>query len=172
MAYDHLFKFLMFGSEGSGKSSLILQYTDNAFSTPYVPTIGIDFKIKNLNTSGKNVELRLWDTPGIERFRRIHKIITNCQDFHAMMYVFDVTDAASFQNIKSWLYRGSEDVHRILIGNKCDLISNRVVTYVEASGFAKSFGMQYFETSAKNSGTIIHAFYSVTSELMKTRCSR
>ena len=160
----------MVGPKGSGKSCLLLQYANNTFTTPYVPTIGIDYKIKNLNIAGKNVKLQIWDTAGQERLRRI--ATSHCWGVHAVMIVFDVTNTTSFQNVKSWLHHGSEDVHRILIGNKCDLTGNRVVTHLEAADFAKSFGMQYFETSAKNSGTIIHAFYSVTSELMKTRCSR
>lgn len=69
--YDYLFKLVIIGNSGVGKSSLLLRFADDTFSDSYLTTIGVDFRFRTLNIDGKNVKLQIWDTAGQERFRTI-----------------------------------------------------------------------------------------------------
>ncbi|XP_034275628.1 ras-related protein Rab-35-like isoform X2 [Pantherophis guttatus] len=107
--YDHLFKLLIIGDSGVGKSSLLLRFADNTFSGSYITTIGVDFKIRTLVINGERVKLQIWDTAGQERFRTITS--TYYRNTHGVIIVYDVTNAESFVNVKRWLHE---------IGQNCD----------------------------------------------------
>ncbi|CDW56825.1 Ras protein Rab 35 [Trichuris trichiura] len=148
--YDHLFKLLIIGDSGVGKSSLLLRFADNTFSPNYITTIGVDFKIRTITVDGERVKLQIWDTAGQERFRTITS--TYYRGTHGVIIVFDVTSGDSFVNVKRWLHeidQNCENVQRILVGNKCDEKERRVVLQVDAQRFADQTNVQYFETSAK-----------------------
>jgi len=70
-AYDHLLKLIIIGDSSVGKTCLLLRFSEDNFPTTHMPTIGIDFKIKNINVDDKRVKLQVWDTAGQERFRTI-----------------------------------------------------------------------------------------------------
>mmetsp|Transcript_35696 Transcript_35696/g.93041 ORF Transcript_35696/g.93041 Transcript_35696/m.93041 type:complete len:99 (+) Transcript_35696:134-430(+) len=70
-AYDYLIKLLLIGDSGVGKSCLLLRFSDDSFTTSFITTIGIDFKIRTIDLDGKRVKLQIWDTAGQERFRTI-----------------------------------------------------------------------------------------------------
>uniref|UniRef100_A0A1I8BTN2 Ras-related protein Rab-35 n=1 Tax=Meloidogyne hapla TaxID=6305 RepID=A0A1I8BTN2_MELHA len=140
--YDFLFKLLIIGDSGVGKSSLLLRFSDNTFSANYITTIGVDFKIRTITVKGYKVKLQIWDTAGQERFRTITS--TYYRGTHGVVVVYDVTTPDSFANVKRWLHEietNCENVQRILVGNKLDEPTRRVVSETEAKRFADSIKM-------------------------------
>ena len=96
--YDHLFKLVIIGDSGVGKSSLLVRFADDTFSENCISTIGVDFKIKTIDINGERVKLQLWDTAGQERFRTI--TATYYRGTHGVIVVYDVTSGESFANVK------------------------------------------------------------------------
>ena len=129
-SYDLLFKLLLIGDSGVGKTSLLLGYSDNNFNNNFIPTIGIDFKIKTIELHGKKIKLQIWDTAGQERFISI--TTSYYRGAMGIMLVYDVTNSKSFDNISKWLRNIQEhsnpDVEKIILGNKCDMEDRRVVS--------------------------------------------
>uniref|UniRef100_A0A8C2N0F0 Ras-related protein Rab-35 n=1 Tax=Cricetulus griseus TaxID=10029 RepID=A0A8C2N0F0_CRIGR len=157
--YDHLFKLLIIGDSGVGKSSLLLRFADNTFSGSYITTIGVDFKIRTVEINGEKVKLQIWDTAGQERFRTITS--TYYRGTHGVIVVYDVTSAESFVNVKRWLHeinQNCDDVCRILVGNKNDDPERKVVETEDAYKFAGQMGIQLFETSAKENVNVEEMF--------------
>ncbi|XP_018440372.1 ras-related protein RABD2b isoform X1 [Raphanus sativus] len=192
--YDYLFKLLLIGDSGVGKSCLLLRFADDSYLDSYISTIGVDFKIRTVEQDGKTIKLQIWDTAGQERFRTItssyyrgaHGIIV-CA--HSSNHVFvntsnrseltffwqvtyDVTDQESFNNVKQWLNEidryASENVNKLLVGNKNDLTSQKVVSTETAQAFADELGIPFLETSAKNATNVEEAFMAMTAAI-KTR---
>ncbi|KAL4238220.1 Ras-related protein Rab-1A [Mactra antiquata] len=128
---DYLFKVLIIGDAGAGKSCLLLRYSDNVFSDSYISTIGVDFKIRTLEMDGKIVKLNMWDTAGQERFRTITQ--TFYRGAHGILLVFDLTDMESFQHLQQWYSDANKwcqtNVSKLLIGAKSDMTNKRVVSY-------------------------------------------
>ncbi|CAF1120705.1 unnamed protein product [Rotaria sordida] len=165
---DYLLKLLFIGDSGVGKSSLLLRFVKNTFNESFVSTIGVDFGCRTIQLHGKRVKLSIWDTAGHERFRTI----TNCyyRGAQGIILVFDVTDIKSFENIKIWLegidHHVSDNVKKLLVGNKCDLTSKRAIDYAVAQEFAKSLNLSYIETSSKNSTNVEQTFNNLVSEIL------
>lgn len=158
--YDYLFKILLIGDSGVGKSSVLLRYSDDAYSDSYTSTIGVDFKIKTIKLDNKRIKLQVWDTSGQERFRTI----TNSyyRGAHGVIVAYDITDKVTFDNVKIWLKEveryTTPNVRVLLVGNKSDMIHKRVVTYDEGEKFANSIGIEFLEASAKECVNIEAAF--------------
>ncbi|TMW96483.1 hypothetical protein EJD97_007281 [Solanum chilense] len=121
--YDHLIKLLLIGDSGVGKSCLLLRFSDGSFTTSFIITIGIDFKIKTVELDGKRIKLQIWDTAGQERFRTI--TTAYYRGAMGILLVYDVTDESSFNNIRNWIrnieQHASDNVNKILVGNKADM---------------------------------------------------
>ena len=166
--YDMLFKVLLVGNTSVGKSSLFLRFVDKIWNDAFVPTIGVDFKIKTLNIDNKNVKLQIWDTAGQERFRTI--ISSYYRGAHGILLIFDVTETESFESLKNWLIEieknTNKNVIKLLIGNKCDLEDKRVISYETGKDFAEQYNMKYIETSAKTDLNVTEAFGLIGKELM------
>ena len=96
--YDSLIKLLLIGDSGVGKSCLLLRFSEDSFQTSFITTIGIDFKIRTIEMDGKRVKLQIWDTAGQERFRTITQAYY--RGAMGILLVYDVTDEASFNNIR------------------------------------------------------------------------
>ncbi|XP_053545534.1 ras-related protein Rab-35-like [Bombina bombina] len=168
--YDHLFKLLINGDSGVGKSSLLLRFTDKTFSGSYIMSIGVDFKIRTVEINGEKVKLQLWDTAGQERFRTI--ISTYYRGTHGVIVVYDVTSAESFVNVKRWLHeinQTCDDVCRILVGNKNDDPDQKVVETEDAYKFAGQMDTQLFETSAKENINVKEMFNSINELVLREK---
>ena len=167
--YDYLFKLLVIGDSGVGKSCLLLRYVDDTYVDSYLSTIGVDFKISTIELDGKVVKLQIWDTAGQERFRTITS--SYYRGAHGIIIVYDVTDSNSFNNISHWLETidryASEGVIKMIVGNKSDLVTKRTVPRQTAENLAKSHGLNYFETSARDSTNVNEVFDELSREIKK-----
>jgi len=167
--YDSLFKLLIIGDSGVGKSCILLRFADDTYTESYISTIGVDFKIKTIELEGKTVKLQIWDTAGQERFRTITS--SYYRGAHGIIVVYDTTDKESFDNVVEWLNEidkyATENVNKLLVGNKCDLESKRQVDTEEAKAFAEERGIPFLETSAKNSLNVEESFLTMAREIQK-----
>eukprot|EP00744_Colponema_vietnamica_P001790 GILI01002920.1.p1 GENE.GILI01002920.1~~GILI01002920.1.p1 ORF type:complete len:208 (-),score=67.56 GILI01002920.1:257-880(-) len=165
--YDYLFKLLLIGDSGVGKSCLLLRFADDTYTESYISTIGVDFKIRTIELDGKTIKLQIWDTAGQERFRTITS--SYYRGAHGIIIVYDVTDRESFNNVKQWMHEidryACENVNKLLVGNKSDLTSKKDVTYDEGKELADSLGIQFLETSAKNATNVEQSFILMASEI-------
>ena len=154
---------------GVGKTCLLLRYANDSFSPTFITTIGIDFKIKNIELDGKRIKLQIWDTAGQERFRTI--TTSYFRGAQGILLVYDVTDRGSFNSIRNWVNQIHQhaDVHvnKILVGNKCDMEGDRQVKTEEGQALADEFDppMKFFETSAKQNQNVDGCFTSIATEV-------
>lgn len=167
--YDHLFKVLLIGDAGVGKSSMLLRFTDDSFDENLGSTIGVDFKVKVVTAGEKKVKLTLWDTAGQERFRTLTS--SYYRGGQGVILVYDVTRPETFENLHQWLEeietytpgRGSEIV-KLLVGNKID--RKRAVSRESAESWARQKGMLFLETSAKDNLGVDAAFEEVVQKII------
>jgi len=171
--YDYLFKLLLIGDSGVGKSCLLLRFADDTYTESYISTIGVDFKIRTIDLDGKTIKLQIWDTAGQERFRTITS--SYYRGAHGIIIVYDVTDLDSFQNVKQWLHEidryASENVNKLLVGNKADLADKRTVQESDAREFATELSIQFLETSAKEATNVENAFLTMAYEIKQRMAS-
>ncbi|KAJ3062947.1 GTP-binding protein of the rab, partial [Podochytrium sp. JEL0797] len=165
--YDYLFKLLLIGDSGVGKSCLLLRFADDTYTESYISTIGVDFKIRTIELEGKTVKLQIWDTAGQERFRTITS--SYYRGAHGIIVVYDVTDQDTFNNVKQWLQEidryAVEGVNKLLVGNKSDLKDKKVVDFNAAKEFADTLEIPLLETSAKNSSNVEQAFLTMAKQI-------
>ncbi|XP_069574532.1 ras-related protein Rab-8B isoform X2 [Brachyistius frenatus] len=141
--YDYLFKLLLIGDSGVGKTCLLFRFSEDAFNTTFISTIGIDFKIRTVELDGKKIKLQIWDTAGQERFRTI--TTAYYRGAMGIMLVYDITNEKSFDNIRNWI-RNIEEL-------------------------AIDYGIKFLETSAKSSINVEEGFLTLARDIM-TRLNR
>eukprot|EP01064_Diplonema_japonicum_P023057 TRINITY_DN33512_c0_g1_i1.p2 TRINITY_DN33512_c0_g1~~TRINITY_DN33512_c0_g1_i1.p2 ORF type:complete len:204 (+),score=52.28 TRINITY_DN33512_c0_g1_i1:50-661(+) len=167
--YDYLFKLLLIGDSGVGKSCLLLRFADDTYTESYISTIGVDFKIRTIELDGKTIKLQIWDTAGQERFRTI--TASYYRGAHGIIIVYDVTDAETFNNVKTWLKEiekyATDNVSKLLVGNKSDMVVKKAVDHGTAKDYAESLGIPFLETSAKNAINVEQAFVTMSTEIKK-----
>jgi len=170
-SFDYLFKLVMVGQLGVGKSSLVLRYIDDYFLDEDVGTIGSDFKVKFLDIDSKRVKLQIWDTAGTEKFRQMTSSYFG--GANAVIVVFDVTNEESFTSIDQWVEESrrfsqqSSPLQYLFIGNKKDMEKERKVDKEKARELAESYESLYIETSAKSGTKVNEAFYMIAEQLKK-----
>lgn len=167
--YDHIFKIMLIGNSSVGKSSLLMRFADDIFSETFLPTIGVDFKIRTIEADGSKVKLQMWDTAGQERFKSI--VTSYYKGTHGILLVFDLTNMQTFRDMEQWLSdvekHGKDNVVKLLVGNKKDMDQQRQVPYEEAAKFAESLGVKYIETSAKSGENIEESFVELVVQMKK-----
>jgi len=133
-------------------------------------TIGVDFKLKTKKIQGKTAKIQIWDTAGQERFRTI--TASYYRGAHGVVLVYDVTNEKSFDHISEWYEEiqehATEGVSVILVGNKADLVKERVVTKQQGEELAAKYGMKFIETSAKSGEGVEQAFDSIIQQVVES----
>ncbi|XP_063231232.1 ras-related protein Rab-8A isoform X1 [Bacillus rossius redtenbacheri] len=171
--YDYLFKLLLIGDSGVGKTCVLFRFSEDAFNTTFISTIGIDFKIRTIELDGKKIKLQIWDTAGQERFRTI--TTAYYRGAMGIMLVYDISNEKSFENIKNWIRNieenASADVEKMLLGNKCELNEKRQVTKERGEQLAIEYGIKFMETSAKASINVEDAFFTLARDI-KTKMEK
>mmetsp|Transcript_1534 Transcript_1534/g.2997 ORF Transcript_1534/g.2997 Transcript_1534/m.2997 type:complete len:209 (+) Transcript_1534:77-703(+) len=174
--YDHLYKVVLVGDATVGKTHLLSRYTRGTLPKAPTATIGVEFATKTLQleAEGGTVKAQIWDTAGQERFRTITS--SYYRGAHGIIVVYDVTDKESFNNVKHWVQEidkyAADGVNKLLVGNKCDLSSKKVVSYDEAKELSDSLGIQFMETSAKNAHNVEQAFQTMAREIKQRVASQ
>lgn len=146
---------------------MLLRFSDDTFTTSFITTIGIDFKVRTVELDGKRVKLQIWDTAGQERFRTI--TTAYYRGAMGILLVYDVTDESSFNNIRNWIrnieQHASDNVNKILVGNKVDMDTKRVVSTAQGQKLADEYGMKFFETSAKTNQNVEQVFFTIARDI-------
>ena len=174
---DYIFKIIVIGDSGVGKSSLTVRLSEDVFYKDYASTIAIDFRMFFMHFMEKKIRLQIWDTAGQERFQSVATAFY--RGANGVMLCFDLTHKPSFAHLDQWMERVRQQalpgIPCVLVGCKSDEArSNRQVTREEANAWASQHGMGYIETSAKEKDNVIHAFQQITFcifEDMKDRTS-
>ena len=158
--FDYLFKYIIIGDAGVGKSNILLRYVYSTFKSDYQLTIGVEFGEKTVEIKGKIYKIQIWDTAGNEQFRSITR--TYYKNSVCAIVVYDISRRETFDNVINWIedckLNSPKSVFIILVGNKSDLEEDRQVTTEEGEEFANRYGIRFFETSAKNSININEIF--------------
>jgi len=162
-------QLIIVGDSIVGKTSILVQYTENKFNDNTISTAGIDYYIKTENLNGTPVQIKIWDTAGQERYQsQTNSFFKNSE---GVILVYDVTNPETFDNLKNWLNSinsntKDSNLKKIIIGNKIDL--KREVSKDEAESFAKQHNVGYFETSAKLNKNIADSIRFLAQEVINT----
>ncbi|KAJ5066241.1 ras-related protein rab-2-a [Anaeramoeba ignava] len=164
--YNYLFKFVVVGDTGVGKSCILLQYTDHRFQPVHELTIGVEFGARTIKINSETIKLQIWDTAGQESFRSITR--SYYRGAAGTLLVYDITRKETFDHLKAWLEEArehSENLEIMLIGNKKDLKHRREVSYEQGEKFARENNLQFLETSAKENENIEEAFLQISKKI-------
>ncbi|KAF7842802.1 ras-related protein RABA2a [Senna tora] len=167
--YDYLFKVVLIGDSGVGKSNLLSRFTRNEFCLESKSTIGVEFATRTLEVEGRTIKAQIWDTAGQERYRAI----TSAYYRGALgaLLVYDVTKPTTFENVSRWLkeLRDHADANIVimLIGNKTDLKHLRAVATEDAQSYAEKEGLSFIETSALEATNVEKAFHTILAEIYR-----
>ena len=165
--YDKIFKIVIIGDSGVGKTNLISRYLKNDFKPETKATIGVEFNDKKYEYKNKKIKIQIWDTAGQERYRSLTSMYY--KGAKGAILVYDITSKNSFENIDKWLIEmkktADENIKIILIGNKCDLIEKREVKEDDGKIKAKDLNVPFMETSALNCINVEKAFNFLIEEI-------
>ena len=163
-----LYKILLLGDSGVGKSCLLLRYCENSFQESYLTTIGLDFRLKTVNLDDKRkIKVQIWDTAGEDRFRAITK--SYYRGANGILLIYDVTEQESFEHVRDWVEKIKEETSKgiivYLVANKIDQNNKRIITNADGKNIAVEFKIPYYETSAKASIGVTEVFESLIKEM-------
>jgi small GTP-binding protein len=161
---NYNFKFVIIGNHEVGKTSLIRQFVERKFSHDYRATIGLNIFAHNFDFQGNEINVQLWDIGAQQYFKRFRKIYYKGAE--AAFIVFDITNRESFEKIKDWYEEinqliDEKNIPIVIVGNKVDLSTQRVISTAEGEELAKSLsetGISYIETSALSGENVINGF--------------
>ncbi|NHI92264.1 MAG: GTP-binding protein [Candidatus Lokiarchaeota archaeon] len=165
---EYIFKIIIVGDPGVGKTALLLRFVENRFEEEYLSTIGVDFYLKNLSIKQNEVKLQIWDTGGQEKFANIRPGYYSGSG--GAVIVYDVTNIISYHNVQKWIIevrKHNPNIPIIMTGNKVDL--ERQVSPEDAKAFADSQGIPIFETSAKDDVNVEDLFIYMSEVLLKSK---
>jgi len=165
--FDVILKVVLIGDSGVGKSNLLSRYTRNEFNLESKSTIGVEFATRSIKIDGKQVKAQIWDTAGQERFRTI--TTAYYRGAMGILLVYDITNEKSFDNIKTWIQNikqhASEDVEKMILGNKCDMEDKRHISTEQGQRLAAEHGVEFMETSAKSNINVEEAFVMIARKI-------
>ena len=193
--YDYLFKVVVIGDSGVGKSNLLSRFTRNEFNLESKSTIGVEFATRTVSMEGKTIKAQIWDTAGQERYRAITSAYY--RGAVGALVVYDITKDVSFTNVSKWLAElkarrrrqiarrrrrrrrappaqenATADITMMLVGNKTDLASARAVPTDQAKAFVEENGISFLEASALNSTNVEAAFLQILSEIYRKKAHK
>lgn len=160
LPFEFIFKYIVIGDMGVGKSCLLHQFTEQKFLMDSPHTIGVEFGTRVIDVRDKKVKLQVWDTAGQERFRAVTR--TYYRGAAGCLLVYDITRRTTYNHVSTWLADArsltNPNTVIMLIGNKRDLDDQREVSFEEASNFARENDLIFMETSAKTGDAVEDAF--------------
>ncbi|CAL8336764.1 ras-related protein Rab-25b isoform X1 [Gadus morhua] len=166
-AYNFVFKVVLVGESGVGKTNLLSRFTKNQFTLDSRATIGVEFSTKTTQLGEASIRAQIWDTAGLERYRAITSAYY--RGAVGALVVYDITKKPTYECVERWLSELFDHAHPhvvvMLVGNKTDLESDRCVATEEARRYAEKKSLLFVETSALESTNVEVAFNSVLSEI-------
>ena len=167
--YDYLYKVVLIGDSGVGKSNLLSRFTRNEFSLETKSTIGVEFATRSIQVDGKTIKAQIWDTAGQERYRAITSAYY--RGAVGALLVYDIAKSVTYKNVERWLTElrenAAENIVIMLVGNKSDLKHLREVPTDEAKEFSEKNGLSFIETSALDSTNVDTAFQNIITEIFR-----
>src|SRR3990167_35791 len=158
--YDCLYKVILLGDSGTGKSNLMIKFTRNEYHDNIQPTIGVEFGSSDITVDEKRIRVQIWDTAGKERYRSL--TTSYYRGTSAAIITYNITRRSSFENVPSWvkLIRENcdDNILIVLVGTKTDLARHRAVTTQEGEQFAKNNNMLFYETSSFTGENVTKVF--------------
>ncbi|KAF8626365.1 hypothetical protein AX15_005016 [Amanita polypyramis BW_CC] len=172
--YDYLFKVVLIGDSGVGKSNLLSRFTRNEFNLESKSTIGVEFATRSINLEGKVIKAQIWDTAGQERYRAITSAYY--RGAVGALLVYDIAKHATYVNVTRWLKElrdhADSNIVIMLVGNKSDLKHLRAVPTDEAKAFSTEQGLSFIETSALDASNVEGAFLTILTDIFRIVSSR
>mmetsp|Transcript_2318 Transcript_2318/g.1661 ORF Transcript_2318/g.1661 Transcript_2318/m.1661 type:complete len:219 (-) Transcript_2318:48-704(-) len=172
--YDYLFKVVLIGDSGVGKSNLLSRFTRNEFNLESKSTIGVEFATKSIQVDGKTIKAQIWDTAGQERYRAITSAYY--RGAVGALLVYDISKQSTFENVDRWLKElkdhAESNIVIMLVGNKSDLKHKRAVATEDAMAFAERNNLAFIETSALDSTGVDEAFRQILTEIYRLMYQR
>mmetsp|Transcript_2116 Transcript_2116/g.7674 ORF Transcript_2116/g.7674 Transcript_2116/m.7674 type:complete len:227 (+) Transcript_2116:44-724(+) len=168
-------KLLLVGDAKVGKSAVLCRFCDGVFEQPeYVPTLGMDFKVRFMRASGQALRLQVWDTAGQPQFKEV--TTTYYRGAHGCMVVYSVADRTSFDNASSWIREfrvlAEEGTPVVVVGSKCDEEEGRAVSAEEGEALARLNGCGFVEVSARTGAGIEEAFGDLALKMLAVHRER
>ena len=166
--YDYTIKLFIVGNTAVGKTNFMNKFVDDQFQQNHVATVGIDFKTKYVEFDGKKMKVQLWSTAGKEKYKSISKnIMLRSQ---GLLALYDITNEKTYLDLKQWIQLTKEKyssyIPIMIIGNKNDLESERVVDKETAISYAEEENAEYIETSCKTGDNILKSIVLITRKII------
>lgn len=167
---DEKFNVMTLGNSTVGKTSFILMLVEGTFTDIHLATYGIDYKSKTLTLPNKkSYKVNIYDTAGQERYQSIS--LNTIKNADGIILMYDITNKSSFDSISNWM-KGIKEIKGdnfpiVLIGNKCDLESTRVISKEKGEELANLYKISFFETSNKNKVNIEQSFSEIVNIIIK-----
>jgi len=167
--YDYLFKVVLIGDSGVGKSNLLSRFTRNEFNLESKSTIGVEFATRSIQVDNKTIKAQIWDTAGQERYRAITSAYY--RGAVGALLVYDIAKHVTYENVNRWLKElrdhADSNIVIMLVGNKSDLRHLRAVPTEEAKQFAAENSLSFIETSALDASNVELAFQNILTEIYR-----
>ena len=167
--FDYILRLLIVGDSTVGKTNFIMRFINDKFNESYMTTSGIDLKTKDIEIKNKNIRIQIWDTAGQEKYRAITRNLF--LKVLGVLIIYDITNEKSYNNLKTWVQLIREDcgshMQIIIVGNKCDLDSERKINQEEVLKYARKEKIEYIETSCKTGENVQKAVKTICEKILE-----